>query len=54
MDTVLAYAAPPVDRREIIRYMGAKELTEELEALLDECLMEAEGRLRYSEGPIDL
>ena len=48
MDTVLAYAAPPVDRREIIRYMGAKELTEELEALLDECLVEAEGRLRYS------
>ena len=48
MDPVLSYAAPPIDRREIIRYMGAKELSAELEALLDECLAEAEGRLRYS------
>ena len=48
MDPVLSYAAPPIDRREIIRYMGAKELSAELEALLNECLAEAEGRLRYS------
>ncbi len=49
-DTVLvrSYAPPPIDRREIIRYMGARELTEELETLLEECLREAEGRLRYA------
>lgn len=50
MDAVLvrSYDAPPIDRREIIRYMGARELTDELEALLDACLKEAEGRLRYA------
>ncbi len=49
-DTVLvrSYAPPPVDRREIIRYMGARALTEELTALLEECLRETESRLRYS------
>lgn len=40
------YAPPPVDRREIVRYAGARELTAEQEALLDECLRELEGRLR--------
>ena len=50
MDAVLvrSYAPPPVDRREIIRYMGARELTEELTALLEECLREVEGCLRYA------
>ncbi|MBE6961059.1 MAG: Vitamin B12 dependent methionine synthase activation subunit [Ruminococcaceae bacterium] len=50
MDVVLvrSYAPPPVDRREIIRYMSARELTEELTALLEECLREAEGHLRYA------
>ena len=33
---VRSYAPPPVDRREIIRYMGARELTEELTALLEQ------------------
>lgn len=42
------YDAPPIDRREIIRYMGARELTEELAAMLEECLREVEGRLRYA------
>ena len=48
-ETVLVqtYAAPPVDRREIIRYMGARELTEELSVMLEECLREVEGRLSY-------
>lgn len=48
-ETVLVqtYAAPSVDRREIIRYMGARELTEELSVLLEECLREAEGHLQY-------
>lgn len=44
---VRTYPAPPVDRREIVRYMGARELTEELAALLEGCLREAEGRLQY-------
>lgn len=49
-DTLLVqtYEAPPVDRREITRYMGARELSEDLSALLEECLQEAEGRLRYA------
>ena len=48
-DTVLVrtYAAPPIDRREIVRYMGARELTEELSVMLEECLREAETRLQY-------
>ena len=50
METVLvrSYDAPPIDRREIVRYMGARELTEELDALLEECLREAERVLRYA------
>ena len=50
MDTLLVrtYEAPPVDRREIIRYMGARELTEELETMLEDCLREAESQLRYA------
>ena len=50
METVQlrSYDAPPVDRREIIRYMGARELTEELDALLEECLRETERVLRYA------
>ena len=50
MDTPLVrtYEAPPVDRREIVRYMGARELTEELESMLEECLQEAAEQLRYA------
>ena len=49
-DSVLvrSFPPPPIDRREIIRYMGARELTAELDALLEECLREAEGKLRYA------
>ena len=49
-ESVLArsFPPPPIDRREIIRYMGARELTAELDALLEECLREAEGKLRYA------
>ena len=45
---VRSYDAPPVDCREIIRYMGARELTEGLDTLLEECLEEAERVLRYA------
>lgn len=50
MDAPLIFTceAPPVDRREIIRYMRARELTEELSAMLDDCLREAENGLRYA------
>ena len=41
------FSAPCVDRREALRYAGARESTAELEALLDECIAEAEGVLIY-------
>jgi 5-methyltetrahydrofolate--homocysteine methyltransferase len=41
------YSAPPWNRREILRYAGAKETTEEVSALLEDCLAEAEGVLNY-------
>lgn len=49
MMTVLfkSYPAPEINRREIIRYMGAKELSHEQEALLDECLLEILPKLVY-------
>ena len=49
MTTVLfkSYPAPEINKREIIRYMGAKELSFEQEALLDECLSEIMQKLSY-------
>ena len=41
------YAAPPVDRREILRYAGVRGDALEIEALLQECLAEVEGKLIY-------
>ena len=41
------YEAPPLDRREMLRYAGARELTQEQEALLDECLAELLPLLSY-------
>ena len=38
---------PPVDRREVLRYAGVRETTAEIEALLDECIAEAEDVLTY-------
>ena len=43
-----SFEAPKVNRREIIRYMGAKELSAEQEALLDECLAEILPKLTYN------
>ena len=42
-----SYGAPPYDRTEILRYAGARTESQELAALLEECLAEAEGRLTY-------
>jgi cobalamin-dependent methionine synthase I len=44
---VKRFAAPPWNRREILRYAGAKETTDEVNALLEHCLAEAEGALSY-------
>ena len=35
------YEAPPVDRREILRYAGVRGDAPEIEILLEECLAEA-------------
>ena len=41
------YDAPPVDRREIMRYAGVRGDAPEIEAILDECLKESEDKLTY-------
>ena len=41
------FAAPEINWREALRYAGVKESTPEMEALLDECLRLAEGKLSY-------
>ncbi len=41
------FAAPPVDRSEILRYAGVRGDAPETEKLLDECLKEAEDKLTY-------
>lgn len=52
------YPAPPVNRREILRYLGVKEETEETAALIDSCISEAMGCLAYrvcwGEFPVEL
>ena len=44
---VREYEAPPIDRREILRYAGATESSPEVEALLDACISEVGDRLSY-------
>ena len=48
-DTVCirAYTAPPVDRREILRYAGVRGEAADVEQLLDSCLKELEGQLTW-------
>ncbi len=41
------YSAPPVDRREILRYAGVRGDAPEIEALLEECLAESADKLTY-------
>lgn len=43
-----SYDTPSVDRREIFRYMGVITPTDELEAMLDECLSEVLHKLTYN------
>lgn len=42
------YSAPPVNKREILRYAGVKKDSPELNALIDECLLELKNKLTYS------
>lgn len=44
---VKTYDAPPISRREALRYAGVKEATPEIEKLLEECLRLMEGKLRF-------
>lgn len=41
------FPAPPIRREEILRYAGAREVTPELSALLEEALAEVQGALTY-------
>lgn len=40
-----SFPVPAVDRREVLRYAGVRGESHEMDALLDECLEEIEGRL---------
>lgn len=42
-----SYPAPPIDRREILRYAGVNQASPEVEALMEECLCELAPKLRY-------
>ncbi len=44
---VKTYSAPPFNRGEILRYAGAREGNPEIDALLDDCLRECDGRMQY-------
>lgn len=43
----VSFDAPPVSRREVLRYAGCKAETEEVSRLVDKCCEETEGRLSY-------
>ena len=45
--SVRTYPAPPVCKREILRYAGCREADESISELLDSCLREAVDRLSY-------
>lgn len=45
--SVRTYAEPPIRKKEILRYMGAKEVSDELLTLLDSCIAEAHNCFSY-------
>lgn len=45
--TVRSFDAPEYNEKEIFRYAGAREASDELSALVRECLDEVEGKLTY-------
>lgn len=60
MNTVLteSYKEPQFNRKEILRYAGCREETDEVSKMLDECISECTGRLTYKvcygEFPVEL
>ena len=42
-----SYSAPPIDRREALRYAGVRGESAEAEAMLDECINDAVDKLSY-------
>lgn len=46
--TLSFYTETPFDKKEICRYLGAKEPDEELMKLIDECIKECEGVSKFS------
>lgn len=46
--TLSFYTETPFDKKEICRYLGAKEPDEELMKLIDECIKECEGISKFS------
>ena len=44
---IKTYDAPPYDTREVLRYAGAKNPTDEIVALMQECINEVGDRLTY-------
>ncbi len=45
---IKALSAPPISRKEVLRYAGALSETAEISTLLDECIAEAEGKFSYN------
>ena len=45
---VKSFSAPPVDKREVLRYAGVRESTPEMEKMLDECIALSEDKLGYN------
>ncbi|MBE6602361.1 MAG: Vitamin B12 dependent methionine synthase activation subunit [Ruminococcaceae bacterium] len=43
----VAYSAPPIDRRELLRYMGCRAETEDVSMLIDSVIEEARPILQY-------
>ena len=41
------YDTPPINKKEILRYAGAKEATEQIEQLMESCLEEISQKLSY-------
>lgn len=50
MNTIFTktFVSPPVNKSEILRYSGVREMTPEVQKLLDCCLEEIKGKLTYS------
>ena len=44
---VKSFSAPDVDRREVLRYAGIRDSSEQIDALLSECIREAQTKLTY-------